>query len=437
MSLQGKHVILVVTGGIAAYKAPDLAGRLMKDGATVRVAMTRSACKFIKPLTFEAITGHQVYHKIFDQPTSHEMEHIGWARWADMIVVAPATADFIARMAAGFGDDAALTLYLAFRGPVLIAPAMNTAMWEHPATQANIETLDERPGHGVIGPGVGDLACGEIGAGRMEEPEAIEAAVRAVLAGPEATARSSSAAVSAGASGPALTTLADNGNLPLAGERILITAGPTREPLDPIRFISNRSSGRMGAELAAEARRLGAEVLLIHGPMGVPIPDGVVAVPAEQAQTMLECVQRYLPECTVAIFAAAVANYRAAQENTAKIKGGETLELKLVRNPDIAAWAGRNRTDARQVLAGFCAESENLIEAARDKLKAKKLDLIFANPIGVEGVAFDAEDNAVTVLTSQSDAMDSIRGSKSEVARWIWERILDRRGARAQASAAG
>lgn len=433
MSLQGKHVVLVVTGGIAAYKAPDLAGRLIKDGATVRVAMTRSACKFIKPLTFEAITGHPVYHKVFDQPASHEMEHIGWARWADMIVVAPATADFIARMAAGFGDDAALTLYLAFRGPVLIAPAMNTAMWEHPATQANIETLDDRPGHGIIGPGVGDLACGEVGAGRMEEPEAIEAAVRAVLAGPKATAGSSSAATSPSA----LSTLAANGNLPLAGERILITSGPTREPLDPIRFISNRSSGRMGTELAAEALRLGAEVLLIHGPMSVPIPDGVVAVPADEARTMLECVQRYLPECTVAIFAAAVANYRAAQGSDAKIKGGETLELKLVRNPDIAAWAGNNRTDTGQILAGFCAESENLIEAARGKLEAKKLDLIFANPIGVEGVAFDAEDNAVTVLTSQSDAMDSIRGPKSEVARWIWERILDRRGARAKASATG
>lgn len=416
MSLRGKKIIVLVSGGIAAYKAADLVSRLKKAGAEVRVAMTASAGKFVAPLTFEAISGHPVYDRVFDAAESYRMDHIGWARWADALVAAPATADFISRMAQGRANDAALTLYLAFRGPTWIAPAMNTAMWEHPATKANVERVR---GYGVrvFEPGAGTLACGEIGEGRMAEPEAI---VRALLAafGPKLEHRGHGEL-------PAPESVLEQ---PMRGKRALITAGPTRESLDPIRFISNRSTGQMGTALAAVARDLGAEVLLIHGPMSAPIPEGIRAIPAEGARDMLAAVQGELAGCDVAIFAAAVANYGAGDIQAKKIKGGPELDLKLYRTQDIAAWAGAHRNGSRQVLVGFAAESENLMEAAERKLRDKQLDMIFANPIGVEGVGFAADSNTVTLLTREGHRETSERRPKAEIAGWIWERILARMG---------
>ncbi len=397
MNLSGKKLVLAVSGGIAAYKAADLASRLRKSGAEVRVTMTRSAKQFVAPLTFEAISGHPIYDELFNQANSYRMEHIEWARWADALIVAPATADFMARMAHGIADDAPLTLYLAFRGPIWIAPTMNTAMWDHPATQDNLQTLVRR-GIRVIGPGSGLLACGEVGEGRMAEPDDIIRIVEKDL----------SAATSAG---------------PLAGKTVLITAGPTRESLDPIRFISNRSSGKMGVALASAAKKLGARVILIHGPLEASIPDGIEAVPVENAEAMMKAVQERFAQCDVAIFAAAVANYRVPAVSDQKIQGGEKLRLDLVRTPDIAAWAGAHR-NGNQVLAGFAAESQDLLASAQKKLKAKGLDLIFANPIGVAGVGFQADQNEVTMLTRKGDQVSSGRLSKEQTAEWIWKRIL-------------
>lgn len=399
MSLRGKKIVLIVSGGIAAYKAADLASKLGKAGAEVRVAMTGSAKRFIAPLTFEAITGHNAYCEHFGEADSYRMEHIEWARWADLLLVAPATADCLARMAAGLADEAALALYLAFEGPVWVAPAMNTKMWEHAATRANVKTLEAR-GVRMLGPAEGDLACGEVGEGRLLEPEAILEALGGDGGGSQG---------------------------PLAGARVLITAGPTREALDPIRFISNRSSGRMGAALASEALALGARVVFIHGPLTAPIPAGVEAIEAESAEAMLAAVQENLGACRIAVFAAAVSNYRAADRAEQKIKGGERLSLELVRNPDIAAWAGHHRNGASPYLVGFAAESENLLEAAREKLSAKKLDLVFANPIGVPGVGFDADANHVTLIAA-GEEIDSGRMPKDEAARWVWGRILERAG---------
>lgn len=415
VSVQGKNIIVTVTGGIAAYKAADLVSRLVKRGARVRVAMTESAKKFVAPLTYESICGHPVYESLFETPTSHEMEHIGWARWADAIVVAPATASFMAKMAHGLADDAAMTLYLAFDGPTWVAPAMNTKMWEHPATQANVSMLVER-GVRTIGPDSGSLACGEVGEGRMAEPEQIVQALERELEGSGRSKNESGSQI--GAAVPSKG--------PLSGRKVLITAGPTREALDPIRFLSNRSTGRMGRALAEAARERGAEVVLIHGPMAGPVPEGVEAIPAETAAAMLAAVQDRFSSCSVAIFAAAVSNYRLAEVNGHKIKGGETLELNLVRTPDIAAWAGNNRSNGGQLVVGFAAESENLIDAARDKLNKKSLDLIFANPIGVPGIGFEAESNSVTLISQDADPVESGRMTKSEIADWIWERISER-----------
>lgn len=408
MTLAKKKIVLIVSGGIAAYKAADLTSRLRKAGAEVRVVMTAAAKKFVAPLTFEAISGHPVYGQVFDEPLSYRMEHIEWARWADLAVVAPASADFIAKMVHGIADDAPLTLLLAFRGPVVVCPAMNTAMWDHAATKANMQTLRERAA-AIVGPEAGDLACGEIGEGRLAQPEAIVRAIETHFG----------AASSAGGG---------SDKKPLAGQCVLITAGPTREPLDPIRFVSNRSTGQMGVALAKAARNLGARVLLVHGPLQAPIPEGVESIPAEDSLSMLKAVQERIGECRIGIFAAAVANYHSPNRGAQKIKGGPTLTLELVRTPDIAGWAGANRNGHNRFLVGFAAESENLLEAAKRKLADKQLDLIFANPIGVPGVGFEAKNNVVTMLSKTGEQLDSGERSKDEVADWIWERILERAG---------
>lgn len=391
--LVGRKIIVMVSGGIAAYKSADLVSRLKKAGAEVRVAMTRSAESFVGPVTFETLSGYPVYQNVFDRPKAWEMEHISWARWADAIVVAPATAHLLARLALGLADDAATTLALAYTGPIFIAPAMNSAMWLHPATQENFSKLLAR-GVRVIEPEAGALACGEIGPGRLAEPADIVAELEKFFA--------------AGAA--------------LKGKTVLITAGPTREKLDPIRFISNRSTGRMGAELAAEAVARGARVIFIHGPMSAPIPAGVEAHPVESAREMLEKVKAVWDEVDIAIFAAAVANYESSAAEAGKIKAGETLSLELKRTPDIAAWAGANKRRG-QLLVGFCAESENLIENAKKKLDTKKLDMICANPIGEEGVGFEAAENRVTLIEKSGKEEQSEKAAKREIAAWIWERI--------------
>lgn len=395
--LKDKKIIVVVSGGIAAYKSIELCSRLRKAGAQVRVVMTEAATKFVAPLSFEAICNYPVYKNVFEQASSWEMEHISWARWADGIVVAPATANLIAKAAHGLADDAASTLLLATRTPVWLAPAMNTAMWEHPATQENLATLNDR-GYTLLSPASGMLACGEEGAGRMVEPAEI---VTALEVGLEAVTQTG----------------------PLAGKTILITTGPTREMLDPIRFISNSSSGRMGLELAHRAQALGAHVIAIHGPMSIPFAGGIETVAITTARDLLAAVQAHWERSDIAIFAAAVANYESATTDADKIKGGETLTIEMQRTPDVAAWGGAHRRTG-QLLVGFCAESQRLLETAAEKLAKKQLDLICANKIGEPGIGFASEDNQVTILDQAGNQTPSPRASKAEVARWIWEHIL-------------
>jgi phosphopantothenoylcysteine decarboxylase/phosphopantothenate--cysteine ligase len=405
MPLSARKIVVIVSGGIAAYKSADLVSRLRKAGAQVRVVLTHSARQFVTPLTFETLSGHPVYTELFERTQSWEMEHIAWARWADGVVVAPATAHLLARMALGLADDAATTLLLAYQGPVWVAPAMNTAMLTHPATEQNMATLGSR-GIRFIEAEPGLLACGEMGAGRMAEPETIVRIIAAALSQLP----------------PSPGSPAGEPTQSLAGKRVLVTAGPTREMLDPIRFISNRSTGRMGTALAAEALTRGAEVLLVHGPMTVPAPDGARPERVDSAQEMLAAVKRAWDGIDIAVFAAAVANYESAQSAGQKIKGGETLTLALRRTPDIAAWAGAHKR-AGQVLVGFAAESENLLAAAEGKLRAKELDLICANAIGQEGVGFEESRNEVTLLTRDGGRLDSPRETKERVAAWIWDQI--------------
>lgn len=396
--LNGRKIVVIVSGGIAAYKSADLVSRLKKAGAEVRVAMTHSAESFVGPITFETLSGSPVYQNVFERPKAWEMEHISWARWTDAMVAAPATAHLLARLALGLADDAVTTLALAYTGHLFIAPAMNSAMWEHPATQENLAKLLAR-GVRLIEPGEGSLACGEVGPGRMAEPVEIVAELEKFFA--------------AGAA--------------LKGKTVLITAGPTREKLDPIRFISNRSTGRMGAELAAEAAARGARVIFVHGPMSAPVPAGVEAHPVESAREMLAKVKKFWAKVNIAVFAAAVANYESGAAAENKIKGGEKLILELKRTPDIAGWAGANKRDG-QLLVGFCAESEDLIATAKKKLKEKKLDLICANPIGEEGVGFEAADNRVVLIDKRGKEEESQKANKREIAAWIWERICGRSG---------
>jgi phosphopantothenoylcysteine decarboxylase/phosphopantothenate--cysteine ligase len=407
LPLDDRRILLAVTGGIAAYKAADLASRLRKSGAAVRVAMTPSATRFVAPLTFETLVGHPVYSDVLDQPAAWEMEHIGLARWGEALLIAPATANTLARLAHGLADDAVTTLALAYTGPAWIAPAMNTAMWDHPATRDNLALLRRR-GIRVIEPASGPLACGEVGAGRMAEPETIVTALADALAGIPPTPLP--APVPAG---------------PLAGRTVLITAGPTREPLDPIRYLSNRSTGRMGVALAAEAAARGARVLLVHGPLAVPLPPGVESHPVETARQMLHTVQGLWPTADLAIFAAAVANFEAETTSDTKIKEGQRLKLDLRRTADIAAWCGQNRRPG-QWLVGFAAESADLLAAARAKLQAKGLDQICANPIGEAGLGFAADDNRVTILSQDGADEASPAMPKRRLAVWIWDRIAPR-----------
>ncbi|HSH30828.1 MAG TPA: bifunctional phosphopantothenoylcysteine decarboxylase/phosphopantothenate--cysteine ligase CoaBC [Thiohalobacter sp.] len=392
-SLTGKRILLGVSGGIAAYKSAELVRGLRAAGAEVRVVMTAGAQRFITPLSLQALSGQPVRSELFDSAAEAGMGHIELARWADAVLVAPASADLLARLAQGRADDLLATLCLAGRAPLLLAPAMNPAMWAHPATRANVSLLAER-GARLLGPEVGEQACGETGPGRMREPQDL---IADLVAGFE-TGR-------------------------LAGLRVLVTAGPTREAIDPVRYISNRSSGRMGYAVAAAAREAGARVTLISGPVALDGPPGIARVMVETADEMRAAVRAQLPGCDIFIGAAAVADYRPAQTAPQKLKKREAyLSLDLVRNPDILAEVAQGVP--RPFTVGFAAETRDLDANARTKRMQKSLDLIAANLVG-PGQGFDTEDNALTLYWE--GGVESLpRQSKSQLARELIAIIAQR-----------
>ena len=368
--MASQNIILGVSGGIAAYKTPELVRRLRDRGAAVQVVMTRSAREFVTETTLQAVSGMPVRTNLWDSQAEAAMGHIELARWADLVLIAPATAEIMARMAAGSAADLLTTLCLATEAPVVIAPAMNHVMWSHPAVQENRQKLAD---HGVriLGPDIGEQACGESGPGRMLQPDAIVAAVTAPIA------------------------VADVEPPLLAGKKVLVTAGPTREALDPVRFISNRSSGKMGYALAEAARQAGAEVILVSGPVNIAVPDGVDLVNVESAQQMFSATHEHIEGVDIFIGAAAVADYRPANLEEQKIKKDEgEMSIDLVRVPDILASVAK--IDNGLFTVGFAAETENLRDYARAKLDKKNLDMIVANLVG-ENLGFDADDNAVEV----------------------------------------
>jgi len=397
--MQGKHILLGVTGGIAAYKSPDLVRRLRERGAEVQVVMTRGAREFVTPTTFQAVSGRTVRSDLWDAAAEAAMGHIELARWADAVLIAPASADFLARLAAGFADDLLTTLCLATAAPVAVAPAMNHLMWSHAATRANIATLAAR-GVQVYGPGEGDQACGESGEGRMLEPLDLAARVQALLLPADGA---------------------------LAGRRVLITAGPTRERIDPVRFISNRSSGKMGFAVAQAAREAGASVVLVAGPVSLPTPAGVTRIDVESAADMLTAVLRELPGTEIFISTAAVADYRPARAAEQKIKKTtDTLELAMERTADVLATVAAR--SERPFVVGFAAETEAVEQNARTKLLKKNLDMIAANEVGHDK-AFDCEDNQLIVL-SRAARHELARAGKLTLARGLIALIAQELAAR-------
>jgi len=363
------RVVLGVTGGIAAYKSAELTRRLKDRGADVQVVMTAGAREFVTPLTFQALSGRPVRTDLWDAAAEAAMGHIELARWPQRIVIAPATADFIARLAHGLADDLLSTLCLATDAPIVVVPAMNRLMWSNAATQANVAALRQR-GLTILGPAEGAQACGETGAGRMVEPQAI---VDALFAAPRHL----------------------NENSPLHGRKVVITAGPTRERIDPVRFITNRSSGKMGYAVAEAARDAGANVVIVSGPVNVPTPPGLKRVDVETAEQMMNAVQAEIADTDIFIAAAAVSDYRMREIAAHKIKKtSDELTLQLSRTPDILATVAAG--SPRPFVVGFAAETQNVERNALAKLEGKKLDMIAANQVG-EGLAFDCDDNALTV----------------------------------------
>jgi phosphopantothenoylcysteine decarboxylase/phosphopantothenate--cysteine ligase len=389
-------IALGVSGGVAAYKAAEIVRLLQDRGIRVQVVMTHAAQEFIRPLTFAALSGEKVITDMFGSdsgtgPANVEsaIEHIAVAQSIDALVVVPATADVLARFAQGIANDFLSTLYLATTAPVVVAPAMNVNMWNHEATQANVEILRKR-GVRIVEPGDGYLACGMTGSGRLAENETIVAAVMEAL----------------GASQD------------LAGETVLVTAGPTREKIDPVRYLTNRSSGRMGYAIAEAALRRGARVLLVSGPTAIAAPGAAELTQVETAEEMLAAVLKFLPEATVVIKTAAVADFRPKAAAGQKIKRKGEMKLELEPTADILAEVARRKTS--QVVVGFAAETENVLENARKKLASKSLDAIIVNDVSREGIGFDSDRNAVTII-SQSEVVEVPETSKWEVAH----RVLD------------
>jgi phosphopantothenoylcysteine decarboxylase/phosphopantothenate--cysteine ligase len=395
------RILLGVTGGIAAYKSAELTRRLRDRGAEVQVVMTSAAREFITPMTFQALSGRPVRTDLWDSAAEAAMGHIELARWPHRIVIAPATADFIARLAHGLADDLLATLCLASDVPITVAPAMNRLMWANAATQANVAVLRSR-GVTVLGPAEGDQACGETGPGRMLEPDAI---VEAVVGGRISTATAST----------------------LAGRKVVVTAGPTRERIDPVRFITNRSSGKMGFAVAEAARDAGADVVIVSGPVNVATPAGVRRVDVESAAQMLQAVQAEIGDTDIFIASAAVSDYRAREVAEHKIKKtSEQLVLELARTPDILATVAAGAP--RPFVVGFAAETQNVERNALTKLENKKLDMIAANQVG-EGLAFDCDDNALTVYWKDG-RRELPRAPKCELAAALVEVIAERYAAK-------
>jgi phosphopantothenoylcysteine decarboxylase / phosphopantothenate---cysteine ligase len=388
------RVLLGVTGGIAAYKSPDLVRRLIERGADVQVVMTAAAQKFVSAMTFQAVSGRPTRSDLWDSNAEAAMGHIELARWAQVVLVAPASADFIARLAVGRADDLLSTLCIATEAPIMLAPAMNRVMWANKATQANVETLIAR-GIRLLGPGSGNQACGEVGSGRMWEPLQL---AETLLEPP----------VNAGL---------------FAGLNVLITAGPTRERLDPVRYLTNRSSGKMGFAVAAAAREAGAHVTVITGPVTLPTPPGVTRINVESARDMYAAVHRQVGDADIFIAAAAVADFQPVTVAKQKIKKqGGSVKLELEPAPDIIKSVADMAK--RPFVVGFAAETNDVEDNARIKLKRKKLDMIAANHVG-DGIAFDCEDNALTVLWPGGKT-DVARGPKIDVARELIALIAKR-----------
>ena len=389
MTLKGKKILLGVTGGVAAYKAAELLRLLQKEGAEVRVAMTQAATRFVTPVTMQALSGQPVWTDLWDPRVPDNMGHIELSRDRDLIVVAPASADFMAKLAHGLADDLLSTLCLARRCPLMVAPAMNVEMWENPATRRNLERLREDDVH-FLGPCAGDQACGETGLGRMSEPADIVDQVRPFFQ-PK----------------------------PLAGKRVLVTAGPTEEPIDPVRVLTNASSGKMGYAVARAAREAGAQVTLVSGPVSLATPAGVDRIDVRTAQEMFEAVKQAVKACDVFISVAAVADYRVKNRSEQKIKkaNGKSLSLELEENPDILGWvAGLPKPP---FCVGFAAESQDLARNAADKRARKKLPLIAAN---LAGEAIGSEQNTI-VLFDERGEHSLGRGPKIELARKLLEHV--------------
>jgi phosphopantothenoylcysteine decarboxylase/phosphopantothenate--cysteine ligase len=369
--MNNQKILLGITGGIAAYKTPELIRRLKARGADVQVVLTRSAREFVTETTLQAVSGRPVRANLWDKEAEAAMGHIELARWADLVLIAPATAEIMARLASGSAPDLLTTLCLATEAPIAVAPAMNHVMWSNPAVQENREKLANR-GIRILGPAVGDQACGETGPGRMLEPDDIVKAVCAPVAVPNAD------------------------ESPLAGKTVMITAGPTREAIDPVRFISNRSSGKMGYALADAASDAGARVILVTGPVGIAAPGGADTLDVENAKEMFAAVHANIDDVDIFIGAAAVADYHAVNINAEKIKKSDhKMSIELARNPDILSSVARLQD--RPFTAGFAAETENLRDYAIGKLESKNLDMIIANLVG-RNRGFDSDDNAVEVF---------------------------------------
>jgi len=400
-------VALGVCGGIAAYKAVEVLRGLQRAGCTVRVAMTPRACEFVQPLTFKALSGSHVIVDDYAPDNPDPIAHITFSQSADLLIVAPATANIIAKFANGVADDFLTSTYLACSAPVLLAPAMNTTMWEHPATQRNLQKLRSDGVH-IIEPDAGEMACGTIGPGRLSEPDRIVAAALELLKG---------------------TTQHD-----LSGERFLITVGATREDIDPVRFISNRSSGKMGFALAAAAKQRGARVTAVTGITTVQPPVGVKTIEVKSAEEMADAVRNELQNATIFIAAAAVADYRPAKQAAQKIKkNSESLTLELERTPDILAQASATRHEGLLVI-GFAAETENLVANAQIKLRSKNLDIVVANDVTLANSGFDSDTNTINIITrGDNEPLGLPSMSKAAAANKVLDAIVRLRSGRATA----
>ena len=395
MDLTGREIVLGVTGGIAAYKSAQLVSRLRHSGANVHVIMTRNATEFVSPLTFQTLSANQVVTDTFQAPEYWNVEHVALAKLAEVFVIAPATANIMAKMAAGIADDMLSTTVLATKAPVLLAPAMNTGMWTAAATQENLRKLQARGIH-FTGPDSGVLACGDEGAGRMSEPDTIYEAICSIL----------------------------NAKKDMAGMKVLVTAGATRERLDPVRFITNDSSGKMGFAIAEAARDRGAEVTVVYGNVTAPLPEKVRRIGIESARDLLDVMMKETPGQDVVIQAAAVCDYRFAEQKTSKIKKADDtgLTLTMVENPDIARAVGEIKKKG-QTLVGFAAETDHVLQNAEEKLKKKNLDMIVANDVTAPGAGFNVDTNIATLITRDGQEAQPMM-TKRQLADVILDRIL-------------